>query len=91
MDARFRLDGAVKTGEWDEGADPDDAFNEMMALGYDPNADYCVGGKISELIKVVHRGNLKECLEEASRRSTEGYFLVFRASDLSNVERVEIH
>ena len=91
MDARFQLDGAVQNGDWGEGADPRDAYDEMVAQGFDPDDKYCVGGTTGGLLSVVHCGNLMECLREASSRSAEGYFVVVRASDLPNFKRVEVH
>ncbi len=91
MDARFQLEGAVQRGNWDESVDPSEAFNEMIAQGYDPDDEYCVGGSSDGLISVVHYGNLMECLTEAANRSNDGYFIVFRASDLSKFKQVELH
>lgn len=90
MDSIVRLDNGVQKGNWDEGHDPRNAFDEIVAQGYDPEAEYCVGSTTEGLFFEVYRGNLLDSLVEAAKRSGDGYFVVMpAASSLNN--RVKVH
>ena len=91
MQQKFRVERVQQHGDWDEGTDPTIAWKELVDQGHDPDADYCVGYAEQGVAGVVFRGNLLECLTEASRRSSEGYFLVFPASNVDEGEKVEVH
>ena len=91
MGENYKLDGVAVKGDWEETTDPADAYEEMLAQGYDPDADYCVASTSGPLITVVYRGKLLDSLIEAANRSTEGYFVVLLASDLDHAEKVEVH
>lgn len=89
--SKYRLDGIGFKGDWEERADPQDAFDQMVAQGYDPDNKYCVAKPSGDLITVVYHGNLMECLVEASNRSADGYYVVLLTSDLQHAEKVEVH
>ena len=67
MQQKFRVEKVKQHGDWEEGADPAIAWKELVAQGYDPDAEYCVGYAEQGVAGVVFRGNLMECLTEASR------------------------
>lgn len=75
-------------GEWGEGTEPMVAFLELLEQGYDPDDIYAVFGKET---KAVYQGKLLECLREASRLSSEGYFVVMPVADQYKIPTVEVH
>lgn len=84
----LELDTDIVKGNWGESTDPMVAYLELLEKGYNPEDSYVVLGKETD---VVHKGNLLECLTEASRLSSEGYFVVMPAEDRSKLQRLGVH
>lgn len=84
----LKLTPEILKGEWEEGSDPMVAFLEIVEKGYDPDGDYAV---FSNEEKVCFTGKLLECLTEAARRSSEGYFVVMPVADMEKIPTVGVH
>lgn len=84
----LELTQAIVRGDWEEGTEPMVAFLELLEQGYDPDDAYAVFGKEAE---AVYQGKLLECLREASRLSSEGYFVVMPVADQYKIPTVEVH
>ncbi len=84
----LKLTPDIVRGDWEEGTDAMVALHDLVEKGYDPDGEYAVFGNEEQ---ICFTGNLLECLEEASRRSSEGYFVVMPVADVGNIPTVGVH